>query len=692
MEINHYKCIEKFRRCKVMEIKQNVNIHNRFDVHIDNIETGEHRKFVGYNIILDQMWTRLCNGYSYFGCIHFGSGVGTPTPDRTSLFNYLGSKSAETEEIIKALPVSSWKRKIVLSPEEFVGATISEVGIGYASGTMTLVTHAMLKDAEGNPISFEKTSTDIVTIYATVFASLVDSPLVKLINLPTNNALLNYLLGSGFPSGTFYLLPGEGYGPSLGSASVNYWSADVPNKKRISYVARFDTDTGNGHVMGLELRNLFRVAFPADGIFEGQHYTNVPIGTGDGVTKRFTIPSKNIDSGTLVVKVDGVATTVTQEKRATYNFDIPGFGLYGTGQDICFSRDGKIVGVVHRYSPYFTIYDISSVFDLSSSTPIERSFSVAPTANQYGYGIAMDEDGSHVFVLSDAAPFLRGYEYVGGTYVPITVPDFNEGAGRIAVSLDGTVLAIGAQNGNTVKVFDKVNGTWVARPDIVYNASSTQLQSLDMSDDGTVIVISSNGTKGIDVYDWVDGAWIRRPDLEPMEKVTVVNCSSDGNTIAYIGTAYNIFVCTWDGSTWVKDAEIDYVSLITLEPRYTDNVFMSRDTNSIVVIVYGRPILFSKKSDGTWDTIGQFGDMGNYWRVSFSPDGSFVAAIANYYLFLHDFKPRTTEVIFNSAPAEGAAITADYKVKGIHKTDQYVIDVSCAIQFGEGGSIENEAR
>ena len=666
-----------------MEIKQNVNIHNRFDVHIDNIETGEHRELAGYNIILDGMWTRLCNGNEYFRTIHFGTGTGAPTQDRTSLFSHLGTRLATTEEIIKALPVSSWKRKIVLNPEEFVGQTITEVGIASSSSADSLVTHAMLKDAEGNPISFEKTSTDIVTIYATVFVTLVDNSIVKLIDLPTGNSLLNYLLGDSSPGGRFGLLPGEGYGSRLGDVTTSYWLADVANKKRKSEVRRFDTNTGNGHVMGLELSTVFRVAFPATGIFEGQNYTNVPIGTGDGITKRFSIPSKNIDSGTLVVKVDGNATTVTQENRATYNFDVPGFGAldrYASGEDICFSSDGKIVGFACKYAPYFVVYDLSSVFDLSSTTPVRREFSVAPTANTYGYGIAMDADGSHLFLSSDTAPFLRGYEYVGGTYVPFTVPDFT-GPGKIAASLNGNVLAIGALNGNTVKVFSKVDGDWIARPDIVYNESSTQLKSLDMSDEGTVVVISS--TKGIDVYVWNGSVWIRRPDPPSVEKVTVVNCSSDGNTIAYIGTDYNIFVCTWDGNAWVKDAEIDYAS-VTSNPNYTGDVFMSKNANSIVMVVSEGPVFFSKRLDGTWDTVGQFGNRSDYSYVGFSPDDSFVAAIAGQYIYLHDFKPRTTEVIFDSAPAEGAAITADYKVKGVHKTDQYVIDVSCAIQFGEG--------
>ena len=43
-----------------------------------------------------------------------------------------------------------------------------------------------------------------------------------------------------------------------------------------------------------------------------------------------------------------------------------------------------------------------------------------------------------------------------------------------------------------------------------------------------------------------------------------------------------------------------------------------------------------------------------------------------------------TKVTFDTPPAEGVAITADYLVEGLHKTDQYVIDVSFAIAFGEG--------
>ena len=150
-----------------MQVEQKVSIHNRFDVEIN----GE---WVGYgeNIVLDQMWTRLCGGLSYFVNIHFGTGAGTPIASRTTLFAHLGTKTAVNDEQVKALPVSRWKRKIVLNPEEYVGQTITEVGIAFGSTASNLVTHAMLKDAEGNPISITKSDTDVVTIYATVFVTL----------------------------------------------------------------------------------------------------------------------------------------------------------------------------------------------------------------------------------------------------------------------------------------------------------------------------------------------------------------------------------------------------------------------------------------------------------------------------------------------------------------------------------------
>ena len=90
-----------------MELKTGATFHNRFDIEVRDKDTNE-LKYQGHaeNIILDRMYTRLCNFDSYFTNIVFGSGTGNLSPSRTTLFNRVGYKSATTEEIIKGFPVS----------------------------------------------------------------------------------------------------------------------------------------------------------------------------------------------------------------------------------------------------------------------------------------------------------------------------------------------------------------------------------------------------------------------------------------------------------------------------------------------------------------------------------------------------------------------------------------------------------
>ena len=423
-----------------MEIKQNVNIHNRFDVHIDNIETGEHRELVGYNIILDQMWTRLCAGSSYFSNIHFGTGTGTPTPGRTSLFSHLGTRSAVTEETIKAFPISSWKRKIVLNPEEYVGRTITEVGIASGSGASSLVTHAMLKDAEGNPISFEKTSTDIVTIYATVFVTLVDNPLVKLINLPTGNTLLNYLTGSSAPSGSFGLSTIENPYSKLGTSFAT-WTSDIPNRKRKTNTSRFGVTSGNGHAKYLDFSGLFRLKLPAPGIFSGQPYTGVNVGIGDGVKKSFMLPSANVRQSSLIVKKNGVTVSnyITNIKKQENNSRIanPTSSPTGAGRGVSLTSDGTLMAVAYDSSPYITTYDWVDGAWVKRPNPASL-----PGGN--GYGVALTPDGTLMAVAHDYSPYVTTYDWIDGEWVkrpdPASLPE-SRGYG-VALTPDGTLMAV----------------------------------------------------------------------------------------------------------------------------------------------------------------------------------------------------------------------------------------------------------
>ena len=285
-----------------MKAKVGVNFHNRFDV----VKNGE---WVGYaeNIILDQMYSRICTLSNYFVNIHFGTGSGIPTPDRTSLFSHLGTKTAVNEELVKAFPTSKWVRKIVLNPEEYVGQVLTEVGVAYGSSASNLVTHAMIKDAEGNPLSIDKTELDIIEIYATIFVTFVDDADIKWFEPASDNRLVNYLIG-GTPLYDYYArIHGETFYQYAIAEKALSRSRDG---KTVNFsTARFGVAEGNyneRHIGAFSLDRIFGFEMPALSVLSNKTIENVVVGTGDGEKTTFDVPYGMVKN--MVVKLDGVPT------------------------------------------------------------------------------------------------------------------------------------------------------------------------------------------------------------------------------------------------------------------------------------------------------------------------------------------------------------------------------------------------
>ena len=300
-----------------MNTRVGVGIHNRFDIEVRDSVTGKLKQTgVAYNIVLNQMYTRLCGGSTYFVNIHYGTGTGTLDAARTSLFTHLGTKTPTNVELVKSIPTSSWKRSIVLNPEEHVGSTLTEVGIAFGATSTNLVTHAVIKDSEGNPISIEKTATDLVTIHATVFVTFdTTNTDLSYLGMPNSNTLVNYLIGgSAAPTGSFGLKETLHSATRLGSSSNATWTSNVGDKKRETNVLRFGVSVANGHAKHVEFTNLFDLELPSAGIFTGQLYEGVPIGVGDGVEDTFVVPSFNVQDASLSVEIDDVPTVAYTEK------------------------------------------------------------------------------------------------------------------------------------------------------------------------------------------------------------------------------------------------------------------------------------------------------------------------------------------------------------------------------------------
>lgn len=750
-----------------MQAEIGAAIHNRFDVEVRDARTGELKQSAhALNIVLNQMWTRLCNGTSYFGNIHFGTGSGTLSAARTTLFSWLGQKVATTEEAVRALPTSSWKRKIVLAPEEYVGSTITEVGIGYDSGAASLVTHAMLKDSEGNPVSITKTALDVVTIYATVFStfSTPDSK-VKLIGLPTSNYLVNYLAAGGSaPAGVFSLgdvgyegsefAPGSVLGISLGDTAMATWTADVANKKRSTAAMRFGTAVGNGHAAEFGFAGTWRATFPLPAVVSGNSYSGVPIGTGDGSTDEFTLPSNNVDRPTIVTKVNGtvvphVATAVPvgstglafrtkaiarHTSSGGYNsgfrtslgsFATDGQGkafLVGKGSGGVFRQVFEIEKGAARMlaippggasgSEYYWTPGAEYLVEVRSSVGIYLYKRQGPaleltqeildsSVRTYQPSEAWSVNGDYLVVKLNAAPYFRVYKRTAGALAPLAVPGETPTAEVYSFSWSptGNLLSFGCTVAPHLFVYAIVNDslTKIANPTTLPGSS---VWVTAWSPDGQKVAVFKQSWGGSCVYSFDGSSLVAMAgpvDLVGSFTNMRISWSTDSQFVAVLGaiTAANRYIYRVGATTYESVSVGSGGSAITssgtlmgaLSWRPGKHEFVNtgdqyggvwRLNAAGTAFEYIEPL---DVCSAAYESLAFWIDAETLVRTNWG-DGvstnSDAIAIMEY-----SFSPIATKVKLETPPAVGAAVTAAYSVNGIHKTDQFVVDVSFAIQFGE---------
>lgn len=328
-----------------MNINVGIKLHNRFDIEVKDTRTGEIvQRAQAENIVLNSMFDWLMNTgsnttYVYaYSRIAYGSGTGAVSATRTSLFNKIGLKTKTVVEFVhNQSPTPSYcKSKIVIPPEDNVGATITEVGL-VANFTEILLTHALIKDAEGNQISIgPKTDTQEITIYSTVYAT-VTLPEGMLLTIPTNgNALLHKLIGSGQSSLTYTNSSGTrlechvfsdktatnqsnlyNTGSIANKTNFAFTVQDTANKKSSVPRVRFGSSEGNGRIWSISFVSiissfncgLFRILLP-NSLWQGYNFIGKNIGVGDGSTKKFNFPWSDINtSKEFKIYVDGSLKT-----------------------------------------------------------------------------------------------------------------------------------------------------------------------------------------------------------------------------------------------------------------------------------------------------------------------------------------------------------------------------------------------
>lgn len=333
-----------------MEITQKVGIHNRFDIEVIDAKTRKvKQRAKAENIVLDNLYNQVFaqyNSVQYFGYLFFGSGTGTPQKTDTTLFHHVaalvfdgggsdyngGNWWQYNVEWHLDQDYISAKRQVSISETQYVGTNITEVGIGCGSSANNLCTHAMLQDMNGNPISILKTSTDIITFYATVYIHIAQPGMIYLGNAPIYNgkwdhSLFSWLIGAKAvsPNSTEAIKPAynviyftktscaaiiagsnnnlqslcgifsnwnqtESWNSALRKWTITYprITIDQANIGGIGGIWVNGENTSNTNVSMSGDRSFNgSIFYPVESFYPGDNITNEAIGTGDGTTTRF---------------------------------------------------------------------------------------------------------------------------------------------------------------------------------------------------------------------------------------------------------------------------------------------------------------------------------------------------------------------------------------------------------------------
>lgn len=202
-----------------------IGIHNRFDVEVVDVATGEiKQKARAFNVVLNNYYSVALNwpeNHPSSSTIAVGGGTGTPSPSDTALFQSIGNAQYNASlygsyNRVDASRVNegviSRQLKNTIPNDALLNTTITEMGL-IANGT--LVTHAMLQDMNGNPISINHTATDVINIICTIYLHF--DPTAPVVNYN------NYVGDSNRAGGATYFWALLMY-TAMETSSPGYWS------------------------------------------------------------------------------------------------------------------------------------------------------------------------------------------------------------------------------------------------------------------------------------------------------------------------------------------------------------------------------------------------------------------------------------------------------------------------------------
>ena len=411
-----------------MNIDANIKFKNNYRLqHIDTITGETLHDLEFHNVVLDQIIDAVMQvppifQKGYFG-IAIGSGSGTPSASDTQLFHQIKKFNATGKCSKKDNNTLLFSISVTIPASASEVYDISEVGVCFqpvlnSTQYNTLVTHALILDSEGNPITVKKKDTDKIILNCEVYITFesegienFDIDAFVYNSSKAGTLVMQYIFGAatsveaqkvsaayghyGYSDNPFYtdkncqstyLLPSPNWvkDKNAKTLTVNFGPSRLPEFSMPTYIK------------GITFGKLGTIKLPNEAIFPRYKISNITVGVGDGETTKFKCPLNYFiqDSETIRVgnneKIRDTDYTIDNEANqdelielSAGNEAIISGGLYGYSAPLFRKPFGQIGYSSNNYG-YFGIcqFDASNPLFLDFKESVKLNTLRVPLSNR----------------------------------------------------------------------------------------------------------------------------------------------------------------------------------------------------------------------------------------------------------------------------------------------------------------------
>lgn len=310
------------------KFKVPLQMHNKYHLTLIDATTGKVKQKETTTNILTNGFYYSFNTFAELYYCKIGTGTGEVQATDTKLFKELSTASLSKSAVLSQTNDQNLKvtMEFIFPATTSCVGIITEIGLqiyNNSNGGHPFVSHALLKDAEGNPISVNKTDTDKLIINVELNITLPEKSNAFSFgifpDMPFSYGLLHDKYGLSTPSfqnwvhfcSTFCMGNSLVVGGPLPYKTVSAdVTVDYTNRSKKYSNCRLGTEYGNNKYINYILfSGVGFVKFPNADIMPNRTIKGLSVGKGDGTTKQFKNPLPMFVKSTDKLYVDGVLQT-----------------------------------------------------------------------------------------------------------------------------------------------------------------------------------------------------------------------------------------------------------------------------------------------------------------------------------------------------------------------------------------------